>query len=130
MLEQSAVRKVEDCAIIEESESVVTALKRMCEKGIGFCMVIKDSGVISGVLTDGDIRRRVIALNEHLPHFFTRPVRDICNFDYIAIEQGDINLSVERAIDIFKKNRISAIPVVNEKRMLVGVIEVVDCLGR
>lgn len=130
MSEGLVVRKLEDCALVEEAQPVVTALKKMSKYGLGLCVVVNKSGAICGVLTDGDIRRRVVALNEQLSHFFTRPVQDICNFDYICIKKSGRNgFKREEVIRLFKNNRIAALPVVNEDGALVGVVEAIDCLN-
>lgn len=93
------------------------ALVVMTGKGLGVAAVCDDRGLI-GVITDGDLRRKLDGL-------LTHQAGEICTRHPKTV--GPAALASE-ATRIMNDNGITALCVVNEKNHLVGMIHLHDCL--
>ncbi|MCL2213967.1 MAG: IMP dehydrogenase [Treponema sp.] len=82
--------------------------------GVSGFPVVDADGVLMGIITNRDLR---FCRDDSLP------VTDVMISDVITAA-GDI--TVERASEIFKKNRIEKLPVVDSERKLTGLITVTD----
>ena len=93
------------------------ALVVMTGKGLGVAAVCDETGLI-GVITDGDLRRKLDGL-------LTHQAGEICTRHPKTV--GPAALASE-ATRIMNDNGITALCVVNEKNQLVGIIHLHDCL--
>jgi len=100
---------------------VKEVLFKMTEFGLGAISIIDDSGVLKGILTDGDIRR-ALAKEENI---LDERVERLYNDKPITIKK-DI-LAVE-ALKIMEKNKINVLPVVNDKNCPVAMIHIQDLI--
>jgi len=90
----------------------------------GAMLVADESGRLSGILTDADLRRHLTRAGEG--DLLSRPVREFVTSDPLHVHLGDL---VSEALAIFNKYRIDELPVLDEADRPVGIIDVQDVLG-
>ncbi len=98
------------------SETVADAARKMAENDVGSVIVVDDKGLIIGILTEGDIVRRVVAKGLD-PR--TTLVKHVMTPNPITIYE-DAPLSA--AADLMSRKRIGHLPVVDRDDRLVGII--------
>jgi arabinose-5-phosphate isomerase len=113
MHEGDGVPVVRPAAPMQEAVAEVDA------KRLGMACVVDDAGVLVGVVTDGDLRRRMLAVDRPLEgrisEAMTRSPHTI-GPDALASE----------ALQIMEERQITSLPVIDEDRRLVGVIQIHD----
>lgn len=112
-----------DLPLVSGSRTLLEALPVVSEKRLGIGIVRNEDGTLAGVLTDGDVRRALLAGRENVD----RPVRELMTADPRTI--GPDELAV-RAIQRMEQpsRRITALVVVGDGREPVGVLHLHDCL--
>jgi arabinose-5-phosphate isomerase len=101
--------------------TVSDGLLEMSRKGLGMTTVVDDGGVLLGVFTDGDLRR---ALDRRLDVHATA-MRTVMTQDGKTI--GPRELAAE-AVLLMERYRITALPVIDGERRVVGALNVHDLL--
>ncbi|HEY3860254.1 MAG TPA: KpsF/GutQ family sugar-phosphate isomerase [Verrucomicrobiae bacterium] len=106
-------------AVAAESVTVKEALMLMCQAKSGSVSIVNARGKLTGVFTDGDLRRHTAEDNEVL----ARPLASVMTRKPICIR--DEALAVE-ALKIFNQRNIDDLIVVNAHREPVGLIDLQD----
>jgi len=88
-------------------------LMTRCRTGIS---IVAKNKKLSGVLTDGDIRRALIKDNDALEH----PIGDYMTRDPVVINE---NKKIVAAENLMKNNKINTLVVVNNDQEVVGVCD-------
>jgi arabinose-5-phosphate isomerase len=96
------------------------AVLEMAEKR-GICMVVDDNMHILGVMTTGDLNRLV----EKTEQFFDIPVEEVMNRNPKIIHSHTLAYTAYRKMEEY---RIIAMPVIDEKNKLCGVIHLHDIM--
>lgn len=111
----------ENNAIIEQDNLLDEAVVQLSKKGLGIVSVVDENGNLTGVITDGDLRRQL----EKRASIYELKVKDVmsCN---LFLTQPDV-LAVD-ALNILKKNNISGMPVCIGKKV-VGAIRIQDIIN-
>jgi len=104
-----------DIPIAREDTTIRESLVAMSRGGLGFLNVLDASGALVGVFTDGDLRR---ALDRDVD-IKTQAIASSMVRRFTTI--GDKQLAVE-AVELMDQYKISALPVVNADRRLIGAI--------
>jgi len=101
---------------VEVGTPVAEAALEMTRAGYGVVSVVDESGVLAGVLTDGDVRRSVDEedLGRH-------QVEQIMNEDPLTIT-GDTVL--QDAVDYLRKTQVDNLVVVDDENRPVGILDV------
>jgi arabinose-5-phosphate isomerase len=126
---EDVMRKGADLPIVHPDTTLAVGLVEMSRKGLGMCVIVEKSAVaggsgaprVLGIFTDGDLRR---ALDKpldvhaiHMAQLMTEHCKSI----------GPRELAAE-AVHLMEMHRITALPVVNEERGLLGALNVHDLL--
>ena len=111
----------EKLPIVEENETFADVIKAVSQYKLGMAMIVDGSGKISGVLTDGDIRRTVIKY----PDTVSLLVKDVMTVNPKRISAGEYAAS---ALHLMEKYSITALAVVDEYDKPIGVIHIHDIL--
>ncbi len=106
-------------AVADETLTVKEALLLMCRAKSGSVSVVDRRGKLTGVFTDGDLRRHMAADEDIL----ARPLATVMTPNPICIR--DEALAVE-ALKIFNQRNIDDLIVVNGKHQPVGLIDLQD----
>lgn len=107
--------------LVSESESFKDVINTISEYKLGMAMVLNDDKTLAGVLTDGDIRRTVIKY----PDTSNIKVKDVMTVNPKRIMSDAYAAS---ALNLMEKYSITALAVVDEGNVPVGVIHVHDLL--
>lgn len=112
------MRQGETIPRVADTATVMDAMLELSRTGLGMVPVVTPGAQVSGVFTDGDLRRWLVGGGK-LEDAVTQ-----------AMTRGGITLqSDSRAVDAkeqLMKRRISAAPVIDEHRQLVGAINLQD----
>lgn len=100
--------------VVRADETIVTALRKIDFNNEGFVFVVDDSGVLEGVLTDGDFRRWLLSRSAV---DLSRQVSKVANAGFVAAGLDD------KAADIAKlfSDKIKFVPLLDERSRLVGL---------
>jgi CBS domain-containing protein len=101
-------------------ETVVGVARRMTERGVGSVIVVDDIGIPMGILTDGDLRSKVLASGK----LINQPVIDVMNRPVQCVAPDDFCFE---AILSMTTNRIKYLPVMDGMK-LVGIISEHDLM--
>lgn len=109
---------------VSPNESVAAAARVLEALEIRHLPVVDDSGELAGMLSDRDLRGGLATDGTSAPLPSTR-VRDVMSREIIeAFPDDDLVEIAELMID----NRIGAVPILDERRALVGIVSYVDVL--
>jgi arabinose-5-phosphate isomerase len=104
--------------VITEAASLKTALVEMTQKNLGITTIVDASGTLSGVFTDGDVRRAFdnnASLNDNITTIMTRHPKTI-----------PATLLAADALQLMENANISALIVTDETNKPLGIV----CLHR
>ena len=107
--------------LVSETESFKDVINTISEYKLGMAMVLNDDKTLAGVLTDSDIRRTVIKY----PDTSNIKVKDVMTVNPKRITSDAYAAS---ALNLMEKYSITALAVVDEGNVPVGVIHVHDLL--
>jgi len=109
----------DELPIVSEDATLAEAVQIVNDKRLGMACVVDDSGMLAGLITDGDLRRRM--LSEPAP--LKGDTRD-------AMTRGPATVGAEalatEALKIMEQRKITSLPVVDEQGLLLGVIQIHD----
>lgn len=107
--------------IVKEDLKVKVVLLKITEARAGSASVVNKKGVLTGIFTDGDLRRH-LEEDTALPN---RKVKDVMTKKPITITKDRLAADAFR---ILREKKIDEIPVVDEKRRPIGLVDVQDLL--
>ena len=106
---------------VRETALLAEALVEMTEKGLGITAIVKDTGEIKGVFTDGDVRRALEAKVD----FHHTGVSERMSKDCKTIPG---KMLAAEALQLMEAHRINALLVTDEKDFLIGALNMHDLL--
>ena len=107
--------------IAQETAPFADVIKLISEKKLGMAMIVNKEGVLTGVLTDGDIRRTLIKYQ----NIGSLLAKDVMSINPKNISPKDYGAS---ALNLMEKFSITALAVVDENKKPTGVIHIHDLL--
>ena len=118
---EDLMRRGERLPKVRENTRVKNVLLTITRSRCGSACVVNGRGLLTGIFTDGDLRRHV----ETDPHLLDRKVKDVMTTKATSIPQD--KLAVE-ALRILKDKNIDELPVTDKHNKLVGLLDVQDLL--
>ncbi|MDD4939798.1 MAG: KpsF/GutQ family sugar-phosphate isomerase [Candidatus Omnitrophica bacterium] len=115
------MRKGNANPVVSEATTVSEALLEITQARAGAAVVVDKKGKLSGIFTDGDLRRN-LGKGKDLPKM---KIRDVMTKKPLAIAQG--RLAAE-AMRILQEKKIDEMPVIDKKGRPVGLLDVQDLL--
>ena len=122
-LKISEVMRTQDLPIVLESATFAAALAIQNTSGLGAVLVTDDGGRLTGIVTDGDVRRYIS--REDLN--FGMPVSAVMTPNP---RHGKAENSVAELLDLMENAAITVLPVVREDGTILGIIHLHDLLGK
>lgn len=110
--------KGRDVLSITPDASVLDAIKKMAEHGVG-ALLVMDGDSLSGIVTERDYARKVILLGRYSDD---TPVRDIMTAEVTTVSSDQ---NVRHCMDLMTDKRVRHLPVVDDERVG-GVISIGD----
>jgi arabinose-5-phosphate isomerase len=111
----------EKLPIVNETHSVRQALIEVTDKKLGMTCVTNAEGKLTGIYTDGDIRRTLT--NHH--DINSTPISEVMTTHCHTISSGTL---AAKALTIMESHRITSLVVVDESNHPLGVIHLHDIL--
>ncbi len=118
---EDIMRKGSANPIVNEDRKVSEVLVKITQARAGSASVVDKRGKLSGIFTDGDLRRHL----ETDPNLSGRKVKDVMTKNPATV--GPKMLAAE-AMRILKEKKIDELPVVDENKRPVGLLDVQDLL--
>ncbi|MEP7027992.1 MAG: KpsF/GutQ family sugar-phosphate isomerase [Candidatus Eisenbacteria bacterium] len=112
--------------VVGPDESLRAALLVIMEKRLGLTVVAGDDGALLGVLTDGDLKR--ILLARGTDGFFETRVADVMNPSPRTIAPEALVAAAVRHMEDDPPGPITALLVIDEAHRALGVLHLHDCL--
>lgn len=111
-----------------ETASVADALLRAGELGRrpGALLLVDAQGLMTGLFTDGDLRRLVLQAGERAAAEMARPIREVMTRSPRTLASTAL---VRDAVRLFREHRQDEIPVVDESGKPVGILDVQDLIA-
>lgn len=109
--------------IVSEGTPLIHAIEELDRKRLGAVLVIDGLGHLSGILTDGDLRR-IVRKHKGLPEV---NIEEVMTPNPKRIEE---NRLAAEALELMEKHLITVLPVVNYDGLLVGILHLHDILGK
>lgn len=108
--------------LIGANQTILEALRKLnsFDKSDALTLfVIAEDGEMIGTLTDGDIRRNLVEA-----HRISEPIIDIMHREFCFLQFDNITV---KNIKDYKDRGISLIPILNDKRSIVDIINLKEC---
>ena len=95
------------------------ALDVMNNLRLGIACIVDNENKLLGILTDGDIRRKLIKVQKPLSAFFVDDALDHAIHSPITSKPDD---TLEEAVEIMEAKKIWDLPVVDDHGILIGML--------
>lgn len=115
------MRKGEENSVVYHNDSLRTVIVELSKKGLGIVSIIDYNGSLLGVITDGDLRRKL----EQEINIYEQTVDTIMTKTPIIIESGKLAID---ALNIMKDRGVSCMPVISDKSHVIGTIRIHDII--
>ena len=113
------VMRKHDLPVVSEEATATEMIHAISKGGLGL-IVVEREGEILGIVTDGDIRR---AMESRQAAFFDIHPMDIASRHPKSISPNDKLIDAEK---MMTEHKVNSLLVVDEKKHLVGVIQIYD----
>ncbi len=113
------MRLGKDVPVVKEQQVISEVLLEMTSKNLGCTAVINDANQVTGIITDGDLRRHIMQdlLSQTALQVMTKnPI--VTAAETLAVE----------AIAVMNKKSITSLLVLDEQKKVVGILHLHDCL--
>jgi CBS domain-containing protein len=105
--------------VIKEAVILKEALEEMGRSHLGIVCIVNSDKKLLGILTDGDIRRKLLKVQKPFSALFVDDALDHAILTPITIKPGD---TLEHSVDVMEQKQIWDLPVVDDKGLLVGLL--------
>ena len=105
--------------VLNNKSIFAEALEEMCKFKLGIACIINSDGCIEALITDGDIRRKLLNVQKPSSAFFMDYAIDHGIKDPFLINNDS---SIEVSLALMEQNQIWDIPVIDEHQKLVGLL--------
>lgn len=115
------MRKGSANPIVRENTAIKKVLIAITKARAGSASVIDSKGRLVGIFTDGDLRRHL----ETEPDLINKKVKDVMTKNPAVIKKEKL---AAEAFDMLRSKKIDEIPVVDDKKHPIGLVDVQDLL--
>lgn len=113
------MKKLSDIPVLEEDASLKKALDLMSEKRLGIACFVDKSGVLKGLLTDGDLRRLLLTKQSPLPALLIANALSFgINKPSVAHEDDDM----DKLKELMNVKQIWDLPIIDSNDKLIGLL--------
>jgi arabinose-5-phosphate isomerase len=118
-LVRSVMHQGEELPKVHEQTGMTQAVEEMSRKRLGMTCVLDDEDRLTGVLTDGDLRRWMLQVSKPLAGTVAPAMTPA------PLTIGPEALATE-ALKLMEQRKITSLPVVDDDRSLLGVVQIHD----
>jgi len=119
MLVSEVMMPLDQIAVIGESVIMKEALEEMGRSHLGIACIVDDKNKLLGLLTDGDIRRKLLKVQKP---FSALLVDDVLEHAICSPTTIKPDITLKDAIILMGEKKIWDLPVVNSEGMVVGLL--------
>ncbi|TRZ89266.1 KpsF/GutQ family sugar-phosphate isomerase [bacterium] len=117
---ESLMRRGSKIPFVRVTTPMKDAIQEMSVKKIGMTCVLDETGLLAGVITDGDLRRM---LDRFRGNLFRKTAGDCMTPDPITIDKGDL---ATEALNIMEEKKITSLVIRNKEGRVDGIIHLHD----
>ncbi len=117
---RNLMRKGRSIPAVDQKASMKNVLAEISEKKLGMTCVIDKNGSLTGIITDGDIRR---AIEKHGSAFLHLKAKDCMTGSPFTIDKNDLATT---ALHVMEKNKITSLIIRGKKGKPEGIIHLHD----
>jgi arabinose-5-phosphate isomerase len=119
MLVSEVMMGLDRVPVIKEAVILKEALEEMGRTRLGIVCIVNGDNKLLGILTDGDIRRKLLKVQKPFSAFFVDDALDHAILAPMTTKPGD---TLVHAVDVMEQKQIWDLPVVDDKGLLVGLL--------
>ena len=108
---------------VAKGTTVAEAVTVLNKENLGAVLIVDDSHKVSGIITDGDVRRAVAEGNDQK----TVKVDELMTASPVTIRD---TMQAVDALSIMQKHEITILPIVGAEAELIGILHLHDLLGK
>ncbi len=111
------MRNKSEMAIVKDDLTMSSVVSSMTQSGFGVAILVDEKGTLSGIITDGDLRR-------HINGILTFSPREIATLNPTSVKPTDL---VSVALEKMEKSKVYAIVVIEDNKPI-GLLRMHDVL--
>jgi CBS domain-containing protein len=119
MTVQDVMMPLERFPVVNQNIMLKEALDEMNRHRLGIACIVDADNALKGIITDGDIRRKLLKVQKPLSAFFVDDALDHAIVGPVTAQPSD---TLQKAVSVMEEKKIWDLPVVNEKGVLVGLL--------
>jgi len=119
MLVSEVMMGLDRVPVIKETVILKEALEEMGRMRLGIVCIVNGDNKLLGILSDGDIRRKLLKVQKPFSAFFVDDALDHAILAPMTTKPGD---TLVHAVDVMEQKQIWDLPVVDDKGLLVGLL--------
>ena len=113
------MKKLSDIPVLEEDASLKKALDLMSEKRLGLACFVDKSGVLKGLLTDGDLRRLLLTKQSPLPALL---IANALSFGISKPSVAHEDDDMDKLKELMNVKQIWDLPIIDSNNKLIGLL--------
>ena len=113
------MKKLSDIPVLEEDASLKKALDLMSEKRLGIACFVDKSGVLKGLLTDGDLRRLLLTKQRPLPALL---IANALSFGISKPSVAHEDDDMDKLKELLNVKQIWDLPIIDSNNKLIGLL--------
>ena len=113
------MKKLSDIPVLEEDASLKKALDLMIEKRLGIACFVDKSGVLKGLLTDGDLRRLLLTKQSPLPALL---IANALSFGISKPSVAHEDDDMDKLKELMNVKQIWDLPIIDSNNKLIGLL--------
>lgn len=110
---------LERAPVIKSNVILKEAMEVMGQAGLGIVCIVNGENKLLGILTDGDIRRKLLKVQKPFSALFVDDAIDHGSRSPLTVNSLD---NLEYAVDLMEKKQIWDLPVIDDSGYLVGLL--------
>ncbi len=119
LLVQDVMLPLDRFPVIDQSVILKEALEAMGQFRLGIACIVDSDKKLLGILTDGDIRRKLLKVQKPFSAFFVDDALDHAIRSPVTTHPTD---SLVHSVDLMGRKQIWDLPVVDDRGTLVGLL--------
>lgn len=119
MLVSEVMMPLERCPVIGERVILKEALEVMGQSRLGIACIIGEDNLLLGIMTDGDIRRKLLKVQKPFSAFF---IDDALVHSIRTPSTINPDVSLKEAVSLMGLKQVWDLPVVDKQNNLVGLL--------
>ena len=113
------MKKLSDIPVLQEDASLKKALDLMSEKRLGIACFVDKSGVLKGLLTDGDLRRLLLTKQSPLPALL---IANALSFGISKPSVAHEDDDMDNLKELMNVKQIWDLPIIDSNNKLIGLL--------